>query len=421
MIKVHAVKELRKRTALCFTFFFLVIFAYYVAKPVKSSLFLEWLGPAQLPLGYALSALVCLLGAYVFEFRLKRQWPRSLVTAILALFVLGFLVFRGAFLWLKAYSPLFSLAFFVYISFFAVAGVALFWAVCNDSFTSNESSQVYGYIGVGGILGGLLGSIFTQYVTPWLGTENMLFISAGTLALTLPLPLLLSDTVHGKASEHDVWWAEWRSEAAKTKAGGLMGILKTPLLRDIACVVLFSTMMMTLFDFQYQTIIKSADLSKDARTILFSKIFTYINLIGILIHIAGSRRILRRWGPVTGLWPLPVLCLGAVFALKVSPQISTVVVLWTGLGAVMYSLQQVSKESMYVPAPRAIKYVAKGYIDTFVYRAGDALASLIIVWNTYFSHGVAAGLLGYNLVLGIFWIWIVWAIYRLGRHRTQAA
>jgi AAA family ATP:ADP antiporter len=337
-----------------------------------------------------------------------------LIAKVLFGFAVLLALFRLAFLFFGQYSAAFSLALFVFISFYAVASVGLFWATCNDSFSEEESRSVYGFIGAGGILGGLAGGLVSQHLVPFVGTENLLLLSAGILLCTLPFPFLIIGGFHGQPCLLQI------NESLKQSMAhnGLRLIGKHPYVRAIALLVFFTTLVATLFDFQFQTIIKSAELPKDLRTALFARIFTYINLGGIAIHLLLTPQVLKRWGPVAGLWPLPILAVLAVFVLKILPGLPGVMLVWPLWGAVSYSLQQVSKESLYVPATRGVKYVSKAYIDTFVYRAGDTVASVIIMMHTYLSAQGAPRLLMYNLSLALVWLWFIFNLRRyLAQHR----
>jgi AAA family ATP:ADP antiporter len=81
----------------------------------------------------------------------------------------------------------------------------------------------------------------------------------------------------------------------------------------------------------------------------------------------------------------PIAMVAATVGLAVLPVVSLAVVLAASDRGLNYSLQQVTKESLYVPLNDAQKYKAKAFIDVFVDRAAKALSSvallLIIGWS----------------------------------------
>ncbi|MBF0431675.1 MAG: MFS transporter [Fibrobacteria bacterium] len=400
---------LRNRVIGNFLFFFLIIFSYYIAKPVRNSLFLEWMGPEQLPFVYLLSSFITLIGAFLFDFLLNKVLPRYLIPLSLFFFCIVLTAFGFAF---KSYSnlgPSLSFTLFLFISFFAVVSVTLFWSACNDSFTESEGRSVYGWIGLGGILGGIAGGETTKGLVAYLGTENLLFVSAGILMLSIPFPYFSISKVHDKPKnpKNNVK----KSEKEFGSSHGLAIIFRNRYITVIACLVVLGTLTATLFDFQYQTIIKEAALAKNERTALFGRIFSYTNIIAIFTHLFLTRYVLKKFGPARGLLPLPVIALIGAVSLGAAPVLLTVVVLWSVSGGLAYSLNQVSKETMYLPTPREVKYKAKMFIDTFGYRFGDALASLLLLFFINFLGLPPRILLFGNIALALCWLALVIYIY----------
>jgi len=357
-------KNIYLRSFLSFLLFFLIIFAYYIAKPVRNSLILEWLGPTKLPMIYLSSSFITLAAAIFFEKKIKKISPRDLIAICFLIFVALFVGTGLVLIMLPTLGLVPTFLLYMFISFFGVATPALFWACCNDSFSEKEAVAFYGFVGLGGILGGLAGGIVTNYLVKIIGTESLLFVCAGILLIAVPFPYLLIGSFHGERKK------VLEDYSKKTVKNGFQMVITERHIRVIAVIVISMTIIATFFDFQYQGIINQVGLAKDIRTALFAKIFTYINIVGIVIHLVFTRFILKHFGPLGGLLPLPIISLVALIMLKLYPNLNMVVFFWALLGGITYSLQQVSKENLYVPLSRFQKYVSKAYIDTFIYRAG---------------------------------------------------
>jgi len=69
------------KTFLMFLYFFLTITAYYILKPVRDSLFIEWMGAENLPFVYLGDALVIGLVVYVYSRFAERLEGYLLITA----------------------------------------------------------------------------------------------------------------------------------------------------------------------------------------------------------------------------------------------------------------------------------------------------------------------------------------------------
>lgn len=294
-----------KKVFLNFIFFFLVIYSYYIAKPIRNSLFLEWMGPKELPFVYLLSAVITLAGAFILNKLLQRFPPNRLISSTLGLFSLILVMFWWLFLNITKFGDVFSFLLYLFISLFSVTGVTLFWATCNDTHTEEESQKYYNIIGLGGILGGLAGSITTKYSATLIGTENLLLASAGILAVTLPLPYIIISKKELALKDKKIEPIRLFHKSNYYKDIKLSDLLRVRYLLIIAGFVFLFTAVSSLLDFQYQTIIKRADLTKDVRTEFFGLVYTLINVVGIFIHLLFTRSVLKSLGPAGGLMPLP--------------------------------------------------------------------------------------------------------------------
>jgi AAA family ATP:ADP antiporter len=75
----------------------------------------------------------------------------------------------------------------------------------------------------------------------------------------------------------------------------------------------------------------------------------------------------------------PLVMVAGTVGLAILPVLSIAIVLAAGDRGLNYSLQQVTKETLYVPLSDAQKYKAKAFIDVFVDRAGKALSSIVLL------------------------------------------
>jgi AAA family ATP:ADP antiporter len=376
------------------------------------------MGPRQLPYIYLLSSVVTLIGAFILDKLLNRFAPVRLIPTALTMFVLLLAAFWCLFTFSSYLAKHISFILYLFISLFAVVGVSLFWATCNDSHSLKEGRNFYNIIGLGGILGGLAGSETTNLLATKIGTENLLLVSAGILALTIPLPHYIISEWH---REHNIKHTPLAVKKMEIKNDpGRKPVFSIQYILIIAGLVFIFTLMSSLLDFQYQTIIKSAEITKDLRTAYFSRVFIYINIAGIIIHVLFTWPILKWLGPAGGLLPLPIIALAGGFCLWLYPEIDTVTMLWAIYGGVAYSLNQVTRETLYLRVPRHLKYRAKFYNDTFVYRFGDAAAAFIILASYYLWNVPNIIYLGYDIVFCFLWIsLIVYFFYKFLRKKKQ--
>ncbi|HTV21867.1 MAG TPA: Npt1/Npt2 family nucleotide transporter, partial [Polyangiaceae bacterium] len=75
----------------------------------------------------------------------------------------------------------------------------------------------------------------------------------------------------------------------------------------------------------------------------------------------------------------PAIMISATLAFALIPAVAMAIVLAASDRGLNYSLQQVAKESLYVPLNDAQKYKAKAFIDVVVDRGGKALSSVALL------------------------------------------
>ena len=82
-----------------------------------------------------------------------------------------------------------------------------------------------------------------------------------------------------------------------------------------------------------------------------------------------------------------------------------------------YAVMRPVREMLYVVLSREEKYKAKNFIDTVVYRAGDAVSA----WVYAAMRSAGLGLSGIAIIavpLALLWAWVA---FKLGRKQTQLA
>ncbi len=364
-----------RKVLLTFLYFFFVITAYYVIKPVSRSLVLDDLGHRLVP--YADLICAILMGPIVTSFAraVDRVTKPRLVTASFLIVIATMLVFWKLLTWSQAWV---SGAFYVWVNIFSVLVVTLFWLVANDLYRPREAKRLFGFIGSGGILGGIVGSSIAAVGAQVVGTSNLLLLSAvllvGCWAIVqrlwryLPEPALREGetlAVH----QHDTFLSNPR--------GFFQLIFKTRYLLLLVGVVGLSKIVSTLIYYQLNPFIEHHFVGVDAKTTFTSMFFGAINLVAFVIQFFWTSWILRWWGLMAALWILPWGLLLGSSALFVAP------LFWIAAGtelydhALNYSMHNTAKEMLYLPIDRSMRYKVKPFIDMVVFRFGKGIAAIL--------------------------------------------
>jgi AAA family ATP:ADP antiporter len=142
-----------------------------------------------------------------------------------------------------------------------------------------------------------------------------------------------------------------------------------------------------------------------------------VNTLTIVIQIFITGRLVKWLGLAATLALIPLL-LGAGFAvLGCAPVLSVLVVVQVIRRAGNYAIMRPAREMLYVVLGREEKYKAKNFIDTVVYRAGDAMSAW--VYAGLRAMGFGLGSIAWLAVpLAGLWAWLA---YTLGKRQGAIA
>jgi AAA family ATP:ADP antiporter len=170
-----------------------------------------------------------------------------------------------------------------------------------------------------------------------------------------------------------------------------------------------------LYIFQAQ-FLEQAFADSNQRTRVFALVDLSVNVLALLAQGLVVGRLMRRFGLGVTLALLPAVSIAGFLALAVSPVLAVVLALQTVRRAMNYGIAGPAKEVLFTVVSRAAKYKAKNFIDTVVYRGGDALSAQIV--NGLQAAGKSLGEI-LTLVIGACaaWLGVAFALGRGYRRR----
>lgn len=339
--------------------FFLILCSYYILRPVRDDMAVRF-GADRLQWLFSATFLFTLLVVPLFG-TVVRALPRQRVLPLVYGFiVIKLLAFQAAFA--STSSPLAAATFFVWLSVFNLFVVSLFWSRMGDSFSTEESHRLYGYIAAGGTCGALAGPALTAVLARHLPAAHLLGLSALLLCLAIACVLALPRSGAPQ---------EGRPVGGSVLAGIALAA-KRPDLRRMAILVLCYTTVSTVL---YVEMVRQAGLryaDSGERTSFFAAVDLAVNAAALSLQLLGTRRLVGRFGLRVTLPLVPVLMAAALGMLAA----------WRGLAALAavqvlhrageYALGKPGREMVYTALDAESRYKAKNFIDTAVYRAGDA-------------------------------------------------
>ncbi|HCN73606.1 MAG TPA: MFS transporter, partial [Pusillimonas sp.] len=108
---------------------------------------------------------------------------------------------------------------------------------------------------------------------------------------------------------------------------------------------------------------------------------------------------------------LPVTVALGFVGLAITGTLTALIVLEAVFRAVQRGIMRPARETLFTVVPRAQRYKAKAFIDTFVYRGGDAVGAQTEGLLGRLGMGLA-GLAAFAVPLAVLWamlgIWLGW-------------
>ncbi len=365
----------RARIVGLFVFFLLVIAAFWIQKPIRTSHFLTTVGPRGLPwvkLGTAALMLPVVLLYSSLAARFRRE---HIVYFCVVTFSLGSLFFWWKFTF--GSGTWMQYVYFFYVDIFNSVMVALFWSFANDVTSPEQARRDYGFIGAGGIIGGALGSGLTGFGAQNLGPANLLLVC---VALLLGIAGAARWVAHH--SDAAVATVARPESALKDAVNGARLTFRSSYLTSIALIVILYEIVSNIIDYQFNTFVALRFTDEAAMAAFLGRFSTAAIVVSAIVQFVVTTAVLRRWGPRVGLLILPVcLALGSASFL-VMPLFAVIATAFFSDAALSYSLNQAAKEVLYTPTDEATKYQAKAFIDMFLMRFAKGLSSLLILAST---------------------------------------
>lgn len=385
---------------LSFIYFFCVLAAYYVVRPVREQLSAE-VGSAQLPWFFAATFLVTLLLTPLFSWIVSR-WPRRIVIPFVYLFFIACqLMFVPFFMNQDLLSPrTLGIIFFVWVSVFNLFVVSVFWTFMTDIWSDMQARRLFPIIALGGTSGAVVGPTVTRTLVAYTGLAFLLVISAALLACALVCILFLGRWAH----KHGAHRLEASSDAAVGGGmfDGLKQIFANPFIRQMAFLMVLGDAIGTIAYVLVTDYSGATFHDAIARTRFAASIDMTTNILQGVVQLTVTQWLLARMGAgvVIALSAVISVLTCLAMALANDPYIPVVGTMpWVALviiitRALAHGMVQPARETLYTLVPRDIRYKGKNAVDTAVWRAGDIVSSLSI--NGLRALGVSAG--GFGLI-----------------------
>lgn len=366
-----------KLLALSCGFIFLLFSSYAILRPMRDALGLEG-GKDELKWLFLATFIICILASLSLMWlsgKIKRRFYADCVFVFFALNLIIFYILMNlfephtqSFIWL-------SRVFYVWISVFNLFAFSSAWSLLADVFSKEASNRLFGIIAAGASLGSIAGASSTSILVANLGVANLIFLSITLLLFALLLKNLILRELKAFESAESLSRFD-RVIGSKNPFVGFKLIIASKYLLALCAFILLLTAVSTFLYMEQARIVRELFASREERIAAFANIDLIVQLSSLFIQIFLTAKIARFFGITSLLSALGfIIALGFIALSFTHPAFLPLVVVMSIRRVGEYALVKPGREMLFVPLDSDSKYKVKNFLDTVVYRGGDALSA----------------------------------------------
>ncbi len=360
-----------------FATFALVLGGYYLIRPVRENISAEATAD-QRQVWFLLVFAVMLAAVPLFGWIVAHVPRRAVLPAVYGLFVAGMIGFWLALAGEHTGVGALGGAFFVFASVFNLFVVSLFWILMSDIYDSGQAKRLYGFIAAGGTTGAVLGPLAANALAPVVGARNLLLIAAGVFLIAAAL---------------SVWLRAKAPAAARNGTETVIGIDAPPTLRTllsgaervwsdsyllrIAVYILIANLLSTFFYLEQARLAGETIGDATERVQFFATRDLITSLATVLVQVVLAGRIMARFGIGVAASVLPAVTIAGLALYAALPGLHVVAAIMVAERVAAFAVSNPATKVLFTVVDLDERYKAQTFIDTVVYRGGDALSGAV--------------------------------------------
>jgi ATP:ADP antiporter, AAA family len=400
-------------------YFFFILTALMVLRPAREALGMQR-GIEAIRWLFMGTLVITLFFNPVFGWLVSRFRRLVFISSTYLFFALNLLVFYLLLVLApEAVGETSGQVFYVWMSVFNLFITMVFWALMADRFSLEQSKRLFGVIAVGGTVGAIFGSWLAAVLAERLGTPNLLLIAIVSLCLAVGTAFLVARLQPERARAEDTGDPEEppavdeHSVIGGSAWEGFRAVFRSPYLLGISAYVLILAVMVTFVYFTRLQMVAALGDELDMRTAMFARIDLATQVATLVLQAIVAGHLMKRLGVSVTLALLPVTVALGFIGLAIMGTLAALVVFDATFRAVQRAIMRPARETLFTVVSREDKYKSKAFIDTFVYRGGDAVGAQTDGLLGRLGMGLAA------LATIAVPLAIVWAVLGLWLGRVQ--
>ncbi len=404
-----------RAVGLAFAYFFMLLCAYYLLRPLRDALPANT-GLENLAWLYTATFAVMLFLTPLFGGLASRVRKQVLLPVAYLFFASNLLVF---YLWFKVdpgSKPL-SVSFYVWLSVFNYFVVSIFWSFMVDVFRDEEAKRLFGPIAAGGGAGAMLGPLLTKLLAPWIGVDAVVGLSMLLLLGTLPC---IRGLTRWAERRHGHFLLPKDDPAARIGGNALDGVhlvARSPYLLGIFAIVGFGSIAGTFMYFELQHYVAKSYPDLTARTNYYANLDLWVNGLAWFFQAFVVAHLIRFLGLTRALMTMPAIAFATFAWLAASPILLLLSATQVVRRAGEFGLGKPCREVLFTVVDPATKYKAKNFMDTTLQRMADTTGA----WSHVALQSLGVTLAGLAAICAVGMLLIAWIAAALGREFQRKA
>lgn len=357
-----------------FALFFCLFAGYFMLRPIREAMGITG-GVSNLQWLFSATFVVMLLAVPLFAW-LNSKVPRiQFIDWVYGFFCLNLLAFVLLFR-LNHDSVWLARVFYVWISVYNLFVVSVAWSLMADVFDAAQARRLFAFIAAGASVGGLCGPLLSTLLVGYVGESGLMLMAAVLLGVAISLKRYLMGWREGRGAGRPGAQASEspRRPVAGNPFSGLTRLLRSRYLLGIGAFILLLTSVSTFLYFEQARLVAALFPDRAEQVRVFGVIDFVVQAGALSAQLFITGRLAQRLGVRVLLALVPALVSLGFIGLALAPTFAMLAGLMIVRRIGEYAFVRPGREMLFAPLDAESKYKVKNFIDTVVYRGGDALS-----------------------------------------------
>lgn len=265
------------------------------------SIFLKHLPTTDLPKVFLLSSFLLWITGFIYNKLEHLLTTSQLIKTVISFNIICLLTIR--FLMSHQNETWFLYIFLSLFNILYLLNNLDFWGLAAQLFDVRQSKRLFGIISAGDIPAKMIGYLSAYLISPYIGTENLLFVGAALLFVSFFIhkPLMRISNLESHSKRNKLHHASEDFSNIKT------AIFGNKLIRKIALVSFFSYSCLIVINFVFYGYVKQAFKTDNSLVAFFSIFFFVIRAGTLILKIAGTNKLVDKLGLQKSLLISPII------------------------------------------------------------------------------------------------------------------